>query len=268
MAAVEALGIAAGALVPTDGSGRPSDAALGAVTILYVAALVPTLVVAGGSRVPRAARTLRRPGTIRRPSAVTVQGAALMLVASGPTLLAVALAAELHGRAAVAPAAVAFTLGSLLAPKVATSLERHGRNEPSWWVLLALGMVAGWVLAPVSVAWLCVAQVLSGLCMTTLEGLLDTKASQRRPEAVTAALARSTAARALGSSGGTAILPLAIAAGGLSLSSAVLGGGLAILFVAVRVFRRGPAAGMAVGDRLPHEMSQWAPRVVTPSAKP
>ena len=262
VAAVEAMGIAAGALVPTSSSGRPSDTVLVAVAVLYVAALIPTLVVAGGSLVPRAVRTTRRVITSRRPSAVTVQGAGLMLVASGPTLLAVALAAELHGRAAVGLAAVAFTVGSLLAPTVASSLERHGRNEPGWWVLVALGMVAGWVLAPVSVAWLCVAQVLSGLCMTTLEGLLDTAASRRRPDAVTPALARSTAARALGSSGGTALLPLAVALGGLSLSSAVLAGALAVLAVAVRVSRRGPTMERAVGS-LPDDMSGSAPRVVT-----
>jgi hypothetical protein len=260
VAAVEAMGIAAGAFVPVSSSGRPSDTVLVAVATLYVAALIPTLVVAGGSLVPRAVRSTRRVVTSWRPSAVTVQGAVLMLVASGPTLLAVALAAELHGRAAVGLAAVAFTIGSLLAPTVATSLERHGRNEPGWWVLMALGMVVGWVLAPVSVAWLCVAQVLSGLCMTTLEGLLDTAASRRRPDAVTPALARSTAARALGSSGGTALLPLAVALGGLSLSSAVLAGALSVLAVAVRVSRRGPTVERAVGS-LPDDLS--APRVVT-----
>lgn len=266
VAAVEAMGVAAGAFVPTNASGRPSDTVFGVVALLYVAALVPTLVVAGGSRVPRAVRTAQRAGSVVRPSAVTVQGAVLMMVASGPTLLAVALAAELHGRTAVGLAAVAFTLGSLLAPAVANSLERRGLNEPSWWVLLALGMVSGWVLAPVSIAWLCVAQVLSGLCMTALEGLLDTAATQRRPDAVTAALARSTAARALGSSGGTAILPLAIAAGGLSLSSAVVVGGLTMVVVAIRVSRRGPAAGTSVGDRLPDDVSEWAQRVVVTSS--
>lgn len=264
VAAVEAVGIAAGAMLPTGASGRPSDTVLGVVTVVYVAALVPTLVVAGGSRVPRAARTSLRVGTLARPSAVTVQGALLMLVASGPTLLAVALAAELHGRSAVGPAAIAFTLGSLLAPVVATFLERRGRNVPGWWLLLALGMVAGWVLAPVSVAWLCMAQVLSGLCMTTLEGLLDTTASRRRPDAVTAALARSTAARALGSSAGTALLPLAVAAVGLSRSSAVIAGVLAFLIVAVHV-SRGRAAATAAGDRLPDEVSDLVPRFDTPS---
>jgi hypothetical protein len=266
VAAVEALGIAAGAFVPTDASGRPSDMVLVAVAAVYVAALLPTLVVAGGSRVPRAVRTARRAVTIGRPTAVTVQGALLMLVASGPTLLAVALAAELHGRAAVGLAAVAFTVGSLLAPTVATYLDRHGRNGPSWWVLLALGMVAGWVLAPVSVAWLCVAQVLSGLGMTTLEGLLDTTAARRNPATVTATLARSTAARALGSSGGTAIFPLAVAAAGLSLSSAAVAGGLAVLVVVVRVSRRGSPTEAIVDARRPHDMTEWVPGVATGSA--
>jgi hypothetical protein len=100
--------------------------------------------------------------------------------------------------------------------------------------------------------------------MTTLEGLLDTTASRRRPEAVTAALARSTAARALGSSAGTALLPLAVAAVGLSRSSAVIAGVLAVLVVAVHVSRRGPAA-TAAGERLPDEVSDWVPWVRAPS---
>jgi hypothetical protein len=128
-------------------------------------------------------------------------------------------------------------------------------------------MVAGWVLAPVSIAWLCVAQVLSGLCMTTLEGLLDTTASRRRPDAVTAALARSTAARALGSSASTALLPLAVAAVGLSRSSAVIAGVLAVLVVAVQVSRRDLAVAPA-DNRVPDEMSGWVPRVGAPSAVP
>ncbi len=278
VAAVEAVGIAAGALLPTGASGRPSGTVLVVVTVVYAAALIPTLVVAGGSRVPRATRAPRRgdpgnrPSTRTsnrlggRPSVVTVQGALLMLLASGPTLLAVALAAELHGRAAVGLAAIAFTVGSLLAPATASRLERHGLNGPTWWVVLAFCMVGGWTLAPVSIAWLCFAQVLAGLCMTTLEGLLDTAASQRDPEAVTAALARSTAARALGSAGSTALLPLAVALGGLSLSSATLGVGLVLLAVATRVLPRGPGVA-GWGDARPApDPGDHAPAVATPAA--
>jgi hypothetical protein len=51
-----------------------------------------------------------------------------------------------------------------------------------------------------------------------------------------------------------------VALGGLSLSSAVLAGALAVLAVAVRVSRRGPTVERAVGS-LPDDLS--APRVVT-----
>ncbi len=226
VAAVEAVGVAAGALLPLGSEGRLAPPAFTGVTLLYVLALVPTLVVAGGSPVPRAVRAMgTRSGDLlrrRRPSRVTVQGALVMTAASAPTILAVALAAELHGRGSVGLAAAAFTIGSLLAPAVATFLERMHRNHLVWWLLLADGMVAGWVLAPFSVLLLCVAQLLSGLCMTTLEGLLDTRAAHERPDAVTAALARATAARALGSAAGTAVLPVVVAGAGIARVSTLL----------------------------------------------
>ncbi len=229
VAAVEAIGVAAGALVPLSAAGGPSAIVLTLVTILYVGALVPTLVVAGGSLVPRAPRpswaSLDRP----RANRATVQGALLMAVASAPTLLAVALAAEYHGRSAVGLSAAAFMLGSLFAPAVAGRLERARSNNAVSWLMLAAGMLLGWSLAPQAVAWLCIAQFLSGLCMTTLEGLLDTSASQGRPDAVTAALARATAARALGSSAGTAALPLVVATAGLTGTAVVTAAVLAAL---------------------------------------
>src|SRR3954451_3015850 len=54
VAAVEAVGVAAGALVPLGAGARPSPGVLAVVGLIYVGALVPTLVVAGGSRVPKA----------------------------------------------------------------------------------------------------------------------------------------------------------------------------------------------------------------------
>lgn len=239
VAAVEAVGVAAGALVPIGAGARPSAAALACVASLYVAALVPTLIVAGSSPVPRAARrTARRTGaslTTRRPSRATVLGAVLMMAASGPPLLAVALASELHGRKAVGLAAASFTLGSLLAPVLAGFIERTRRNHPTWWLMLATGMVLGWTMAAQAVVWLCVAQVLSGLCMTSLEGLLDTRATRERPEAVTAALAGATAARALGSAAGTAVLPVVVAGAGLPAATVTLSAVLAGLAVAVNL---------------------------------
>jgi hypothetical protein len=62
----------------------------------------------------------------------------------------------------------------------------------------------------------------SGLCMTALEGLVDSCAAARRPGAVTATLARTTAGRALGSAGGAAAFPALVLAFGLSATTATL----------------------------------------------
>jgi hypothetical protein len=244
VAAVEAVGVAAGALVPVTVGGGLSPAVLTAVVVIYVGALLPTLLVAGGSAVPRAPRSRVRlsslsslsPRVARRDWAA-VQGALLMTAASGPTLLSVALAAQLHGRAAVGLSAAAFTLGSLFAPALAGLVERTHRNHVTSWLVLAAGMVLGWALAAQAVFWLCVAQTLSGLCMTSLEGLLDTRASRLRPEAVTAALARATAARALGSSAATALLPMLVASAGLSRTAVTLSAALASLALIARAGR-------------------------------
>ncbi len=146
-----------------------------------------------------------------------------MFLASAPTLLAVALAAELHGRAAVAPAAIAFTLGSLAAPTLTGRIPSRYTDHPGLWALCAFGTVVGWVLAPVHLALLCAAQLTSGLFMTALEGLLDTSAALRHPGQVTGALARATAARALGSAAGTALLPLLVVGVGLQGTTLTLG---------------------------------------------
>jgi hypothetical protein len=224
VAAVEAAGIALAALLPAGAGGTQPDAVLLAVTAAYVLALLPTVVVAGGSPVPRAARTPVPAQRPRRPavSGPTLAGVLLMFAASAPPLLAVALAAQLHGRSAVALAAVAFTLGSLAAPALAAWVQRRHANHVTAWAACAVGMVAGWVFAPLHVAVLCCAQALAGLCMTTLEGLLDATAARRQPDQVTGALARATAGRALGSAAGTAVLPLLVAQAGLPATMAVV----------------------------------------------
>ena len=102
-------------------------------------------------------------------------------------------------------------------------------------------MVLLWPLAPLSVAWLCAAQLLSGLFMTTLEGLLDATTAARATGSVTGALARGTAGRALGSAAGTAALPVALVGVGL----APVTGGVTLLLAgtAVAVFAGTHLAG-------------------------
>lgn len=237
VAAIEAVGAAAAALLPLVAD-VGSSIVLSGVTAVYVLGLLPTVVVAGGSPVRRTVR-LARVATGRRARATVslpvLAGAGLMFVASAPTLLSVGLAAQTHGRASVALVAVAFTVGSLAAPLVSSAVQRRDANRPTVWILCAVGMVVGWVVAPVSVALMVVAQAASGLFMTSLEGLLDTTAAARAGTGVTGALARGTAARALGSAAATAALPVAVSAAGLSATSAVLVGVLVVAAVFVRL---------------------------------
>ena len=121
---------------------RGVDWLLAGVAACYVLALVPTVVVAGRSPVPRRPAPARRGPRPRavRVSSTTVTGFALMPVSSGPTLLAVALAAEMHGRRSVGLAAAAFTVGSLAAPLLVSRLQAR-LHQPrcgcaarsAWW---------------------------------------------------------------------------------------------------------------------------------------
>ncbi len=220
--AVEAAGVAAAAVLPL----VPLPAhVLGllvpAAAVAYVLALLPQLLVAFGSRVPRALPPPPREAGWGRPRrrgprlpVVAVAGAAVMLLASGPVLLAVPLAQDLHGRASVALTGLALTAGSLAGPALAGLLERRWGNQPRVWVLCGVGMVSGWVVAPWSTAALCAAAVLAGASAAAAEGLFDDAARLCGGSRVARALAGATAARALGSAAATAALPLLLAAAG------------------------------------------------------
>jgi hypothetical protein len=71
-----------------------------------------------------------------------------MLLGSGPTLLAVGLAAELHGTRWVAGSALASAAGSLLAPLVVARLERRTLPPALAWPALGIGMAGGWPSPP------------------------------------------------------------------------------------------------------------------------
>ncbi|MDP9378338.1 MAG: hypothetical protein M3P40_12365, partial [Actinomycetota bacterium] len=150
-------------------------------------------------------------------------GFGVMALASGPTLLSAALASELYGRAAVVASALAFTLGSFLAPRVAGLAARRADHPRLTWPLLGIGMIVGWIAAPWHVAGLVFAQVLAGLSMTAFEGMMDARvAGQASVAGMTAALARAGAARALGSSLAVGLAPLVIASRSLGAASALL----------------------------------------------
>ena len=245
VASIEAVGAAAAALLPMLVDVH-ADRVLVVVAGVYVLGLLPTVLVAGGSRVgratpagpslPTASRTPRR-----TPSLPVVAGVLLMFAASAPTLLSVGLAAELHGRQSVALVAVAFTVGSLFAPAISWHVQRRGANDLSVWLWCALGMAVGWMVAPGGVMLMLMAQAASGLCMTALEGLLDTSTAARAGAGVTGALARATAGRALGSAAAVALLPGAVEHTSLTTVTAAVCG---LLLIALLGLGRRPAAAM------------------------
>jgi hypothetical protein len=222
IASIEAVGAAIGALLPIDARAVIGDAVLISVIVVHATSLVPTLVVAGGSRVTRA-REPRGSRSLPKEARPLAAGFAIMAVASGPTLLSAALALELHGRMAVIAAAVAFTSGAVLAPLVTGWVGRRAHGPCLTWPALGIGMVVGWVAAPWHVAGLVFAQVLAGLSMTAFEGMMDARVAGQAPlSGITTALARAAAARALGSSLAVGLVPLAVASGSIGAASAFL----------------------------------------------
>lgn len=153
-----------------------------------------------------------------------VSGGLVMLLGSGPTLLAVGLAAELQGTRWVAGSALAFAGGSLLAPLAVARLERHSVPPSIAWPALGVGMAAGWSFAAWHPLALLAAQLLSGMCMSALEGDMDARiaASNAAPRGVTAGLASAAALRAFGSAAAVAIAPGVIAANGVGALSIAL----------------------------------------------
>jgi hypothetical protein len=152
-----------------------------------------------------------------------------MLLASGPTLLSVALATELHGQASVAGAAVAFSVGCLLSSVAVDAVGRLRLPDAFVWPLWGIGMLIGWAAAPWHAAGLLLAQFLSGMSMTALEGGMDARVAQRAPAgAVTTVLAWSAATRALGSAVAVKALPWLVAAPAVGRAS-----GVAVVVLAV-----------------------------------
>jgi hypothetical protein len=284
VAAIEAAGTATAALLPTGPGGLVSGGLLVGVVACYGGVLLPTWLIAAGARVPRAPRPaahsappvthsaprlthsvlrrvprwgslIQRQAGRRRISTAPLtgllaSGGLVMLLGSGPTLLAVGLAAELHGIRWVAGSALAFALGSLLAPLAVARLERRAVPPSIAWPALGVGMAAGWTFAAWHPFALLAAQLLSGMCMSALEGDMDARiaASNASPRGVTANLATAAALRAFGSAAAVALAPRVIAAAGIGWLGAALATGLATLALG-RLARRWSrsAAGRVVG---------------------
>ena len=243
VASIEAAGTATAALLPTGPGGLVSGTLLVAVVACYGGCLLPTWLVAAGARVHRAPRAQRPPRRRRASTApmtgLLASGGLVMLLGSGPTLLAVGLAAQLHGTRWVAGSALAFAAGSLLAPLAVARLERRAVPPSIAWPVLGVGMVAGWSFAAWYPAALLAAQVLSGMCMSALEGDMDARVANRAhsPRGVTAGLATAAALRAFGSAAAVAIAPRVIAEAGIGWLAAALATGLATLALARLAWR-------------------------------
>jgi hypothetical protein len=229
VAAIEAAGTATAALLPTGPGGLVSGGLLVAVVAGYGACLLPTWLVAGGALVARAA-PLPRAGGLRAvlrggrllpngpPNGLLAFGGIVMLLGSGPTLLAVGLAAQLHGTRWVAGSA------------------------------LGIGMAGGWAFAAWSPVALLAAQLLSGMCMSALEGDMDARVATKAasPRGVTAGLATAAALRAFGSATAVALAPRVIAEAGIGW----LGGALAASLTALAVLRLARRWSRSAADRV------------------
>ena len=226
IAAVEAAGAAVAAVLPVGSSGAPEGALLVAVVALYGCSLLPTLWVARGAVVPRRPRE-RTHRALERHAGPLAGALLVTALGAGPALLGVALAADLHGRVWVAPAAAAFTVGALLAPFMVGRIER--RSPLVVWPALGAVLAAGWVLAPWSPVGLLVAQLVSGLALSALDGLFDARVA--RGDDDTAALGWAASARSLGGAAGVAACPPLFAVA----SVAWISGSSALLLVAAAV---------------------------------
>jgi MFS family permease len=260
IAAVEAAGTGLGALLPVGGGGYPTGWALLGIFVVYAGSLIPTIISSRRARMtPRGVTrrimparilsyvaaplkiTRHRRGTPRRsPRRLPVSprlllaGGGIMLLASGPTLLAVPLTSELHGRQWVAGAAIAFSLGCLLATLAVEAIGTMKLPAVLRWTLWGLAMLIGWIGAPLHVVSVLIAQFLAGLSQTAFEGDMDALVAGEAPaEGITTALAYSASVRALGGAVAVKTLPMMVTAPSIdrAVSAAVLVLGVAALLI-------------------------------------
>jgi len=238
IAAVETAGAAVAALLP---GGTSGGWVRDGVVVLYAACLIPTLLVAADAQVGRAARGSRL-AFARRNLRPILGSFLVMAAASGPTLLFVALTAELYGPAWVAAGAAAFTVGALAAPSAVEWLAARALRPAVLWPALGAGMVAVWGIASWGVAALVLAQACSGFFFSAFEGITDSRAAGG--ESVTSGLGWTASARALGSAVAVGAAPGLVAVsslGALSAVAAVLLGLAAIGAAGAAALERRPA---------------------------
>ncbi|GAA3914521.1 hypothetical protein [Actinoplanes auranticolor] len=264
IAAVEAAGTGLGALLPAGPDGHPTGWPLILIFVAYAGSLVPTIISSRRARMtPRGAarrimpaRVLRyavstltggtgitghRRNPARRPRRrlavsprLLVAGGGIMLLASGPTLLAIPLTTELHGRRWVAGAAIAFSLGCLLATVAVEAIGTMKLPAVLRWSLWGVAMLVGWIGAPMHAVSVLIAQFLAGVSQTAFEGDMDALVADEAPaDGITTALAYSASVRALGGSVAVKLLPMMVVAQAIdkAVSAAVLVLGVAALLI-------------------------------------
>ena len=170
---------------------------------------------------------LQQKRTARQRRALTslplAAGAVIMLLGSGPALLAVGLAAELYGPRWVAGSALAFTAGALLAPWMVGLVERVRVPAAVTWPAWGAGMLVGGASRRSNVAgfWL-FAQVLAGLCIAAFEGSMDAHIAARQARGhLMGSMAASEAMRALGSAAAVVALPAYVGTNSIAAFSGV-----------------------------------------------
>jgi MFS family permease len=261
IAAVEAAGTGLAALLPVGPAGVPTGWLLVGVFVLYAGSLIPTYRSARRARITPFSDQRRRPGigtvgygfaaarrslaaqprrspVLRRRLPVSPRllaaGGGIMLLSAGPTLLAVPLIGELHGRNWVAVGAVAFSIGCLLSTVAIDVVGKIRLPTALRWSLWGLGMLVGWIGAPLHAFSVLIAQFLAGLSQTAFEGDMDARVADEAPPAgVTTALAYSASTRALGGSIAVRLLPMLVTAQaiGTAVSGMVLILGVAAVLI-------------------------------------
>lgn len=239
--AIEAIGTVIAAGLPVTSEGTITGPWLAFVVAVYSLSLIPTVVVARGSTIARSGASLVSDLT-RQTRRLLGTGTLLMVLCSGPALLFIGLAAELHGQSSVALAALSFAAGSLLAPAAGRAMARTGLPLTTLWLAWGAGMVFGWIAAPWSVGGLCLALLLSGVCLTGFEGAMDALlAGSARDGRATASLAHGSAARALGGAAAVKLVPLFSTDAALAEMAAVSSVTCAIAAIVVHRVLRGRA---------------------------
>jgi hypothetical protein len=241
---IEAVGATLAAVLPITSRGGIAAHWVAAVMVVYGLSLLPTALVARRSTVQLSTRDRRGRASSGVERRLLIVGAGVMALCSGPTLLYVALAAKMHGRTSVVGAAIAFALGSLIAPAAARAASRRGLTVTTMCTVWGAGMIVGWALASWSIVGLCIAQLVSGVALTAFEGSIDNALASSAPAGqATTVLARGSASRALGGAFAVRMVPMFAASASLARFAGVATAACLVAAVAAQAVAHGWSQG-------------------------